>query len=166
MQPTRRRLLVLAAQALPAGLLAGCGLLDRSPARPTPRPSQRPQARRPDPLLALLAAERRLLGAYDDVLTRHPQLLARLAAVRADHAAHLDALRALTADRELALPSPTPASSSPPPASAGTALASLRAAEGSAAARTAAACLAAPSSQAALLGSIAACESAHLVLLR
>lgn len=153
-------MLVLAARAVPGGLLlAGCGAFGRQAPRPSPRPSAS-SAQRPDPLLPLLAAERGLLSSYDAVLARYPQLLPRLAAVRADHAAHLDALRTLTGQHhQLPLPATTA------PATASAAVAALRLAEEAAAARTGAACLAAPSSQAALLGSIAACESAHRLLL-
>ncbi len=154
---TRRNLLTGAARAAFGGLaLSGCGVFGR-PAPPSPRPSPS----RTDALLPVLAAERALLGQYDAVLARHPQLVPRLAAVRADHAAHLHALAAAASVRAdsggghgVALAGPDAA------------LATLRAAERAASLRAGAACLVAPAPRAALLGSIAACESAHAVLLR
>lgn len=156
---TRRRLLAGSVWGAVGGVigavLAACDPLGRS--HPAPRPG-RPKP--PDPLRELLAAERALLSQYDGVLARFPAV-ASIAAVRADHAAHVDALRALVR---------APAAASPPPvavpATLVAAVAALRAAEVSAAARTTAACIAAPAARAALLGSIAACESAHLVILR
>lgn len=160
---TRRRLLAGSLRAGVGGLVvagaAACDPLGRS--HPTPRPD-RPTA--PDPLLELLAAERALLSQYDAVLARFPSV-ASVTAVRADHAAHVDALRAVVrAPATSASASPTPPVAAP--ATLPAAMAALRAAEVSAAARTTAACIAAPASRAALLGSIAACESAHLVILR
>lgn len=151
-------------RALGAGLAlsgaAACDPLGRTARVPAPRHS--PAA--PDPLLELLAAERALLAQYDTVIARFPALT-RATAVRADHLAHVQALRLLL--RAPAGASPAPASVPVSvPASPSAALLALRAGEVAAAARNTAACIAAPSSRAPLLGSIAACESAHLVLLR
>ncbi len=158
-------MLAAAGQATVAcAVLTACRLDRRSPARPAPTASPIPRPSRPTALLALVAAEHDLLAAYDATLARHPALLPRLAALRADHAAHLDALAAVARVRAgTPLPANTPANL---PGVAGAALAALRAAEAAAAARTGAACLAAPATQAALLGSIAACESAHRLLLQ
>ncbi len=148
-------------------LLAGCSIFGRSSARPRSRPSPT----RPDPVAPLLAGEQALLRTYDAVLARHPQLLPRLAPVRADHAAHLQSLQVVSGGTATGGsgagargPSPEPAPTVPTQPAA--ALATLRAAERSAAGRAGAACLGAPRSRVALLGSIAACESAHLVLLQ
>ena len=157
---TRRRLLSRSAQAALAGVVlapARCGPLGDRPEPPQATGSPAP----PDPLLPLLAAERELLHRYDHVLGRFPQL-AELAYVRADHDVHITALRAIVRGAE---PSPTPAPTFAP-ATAAAAVAALRVAETAAAARYGSACVAAPASRAALLGSIAACESSHLVLLR
>ncbi|HEV7657047.1 MAG TPA: hypothetical protein VGP36_20275 [Mycobacteriales bacterium] len=87
----RRTVLAAALTAGSGGvLLAGC-TAGGSPA-PSPSPSAPPP---PDPLLAELADENRLLGLYDATITRYPALRARLAAVRADHAAHATALAGL-----------------------------------------------------------------------
>ena len=157
---SRRRLLGHGMRALGGGLAVGglsaCDPLGRS--KPAPRPRRPPPP--PDPVLELLAAERVLLDQYDAVIARFPGL-ARIAAVRADHAAHAVALRTLVRTPVAATPAPVGV-----PATAAAALAALRAAELSVAARTTAACIAGPASRAPLLGSIAACESAHLVLLR
>ncbi|MDQ6875428.1 MAG: hypothetical protein M3042_10270, partial [Actinomycetota bacterium] len=118
---TRRQMLGGAVQALAALGLAGCRLSDRPTAHPSPR-AFRPLA---DPLLPLVLAERALLKQYDDVLARYPQLLARVGVVRADHAAHLDALRGV-------LGAPDRSASEGPafaPATPAAALTVLRAAE-------------------------------------
>ncbi|PZS32222.1 MAG: hypothetical protein DLM59_08595 [Pseudonocardiales bacterium] len=156
---TRRRFLAGSLRVLGGGTAlvaaSACDPLGRSGPRPRRSPSPGP-----DPLLELLAAERALLSQYDVVLARFPAAPGA-AAVRADHAAHVDALRALV--HAPAAASPAPVS---PPGTTAAAVAMLRAAETSAAARATDACLAAPAARAALLGSIAACETAHLVLLR
>ncbi|MEP6695938.1 MAG: hypothetical protein ABJA34_03565 [Pseudonocardiales bacterium] len=156
---TRRRLLIRSLRAVGGGLalagLTACDPPGRS--RPAPRP-HRPPA--PDPLLGLVAAEEALLGQYDAILAAFP-LVRAAAAIRADHAAHVAALRALSH-----APAASPPAAVRAPGTVAGAVAALRAAEVSAAARTTAACLAAPAGRATLLGSIAACESAHLVLLR
>jgi hypothetical protein len=147
-------------RALGGGLAIG-GLSACDPlGRPEPAPRPRRPAPPPDPVSALLAAERALLAQYDAVIARFPGLR-RAAAVRADHAAHVGALRTLVHAPVAGTPVPVSV-----PATAAAALAALRAAEVSAAARATAACVAAPASRAPLLGSLAACESAHLVLLR
>lgn len=161
--PLTRRSLLAAVGAVLVTTPAGCTLFDGKSANP--RASAPPPA--PDPLLPLLAAEAAVLALYDGVQARHPQLARRLSTLRADHAAHLDALRRII--RTPAANPSTPASPSTTPVAApatpAAALAALRAAEVTAARRVSIACLTAPVERAALLGSIAACESAHLVLL-
>lgn len=164
--PLTRRSLLTALSAVLVAAPAGCTVFDDNSATTRATPSPRP----PDPLLPLLAAESVLLAQFDATLARYPQLTGRLGAVRADHAAHLAALLGIVRN-PLGSPSPAATSSvSPPaaavPATAAAAVATLRAAEVAAARRATAACLVAPPARVALLGSIAACESAHLVLVR
>lgn len=161
--PLTRRSVLAAVGAALVTTPAGCTLFDGEPT--TPRASAPPP---PDPLLPLLVAETAVLALYDGVQARHPQLARRLAPLRADHIAHLDALRDIVrapggSPSAAASPSPTPVIA---PATAPAALAALRNAELAAASRVSLACLTAPVQRAGLLGSIAACESAHLVLLR
>src|SRR5207247_435053 len=59
------------------------------PAGATTPPAPPP---RPDPLVAELDAERRLLAGYDATSAAHPALAARLAPLRADHVAPAAAL--------------------------------------------------------------------------
>ncbi|HEY6748692.1 MAG TPA: hypothetical protein VI357_23630, partial [Mycobacteriales bacterium] len=80
---------VLAAGAGGA-LLTACTAGWRS--GPDPAPTAPPP---PDPLLAELAAERRLVATYDATAARYPALRGRLAGPRADHAAHAAALSRL-----------------------------------------------------------------------
>lgn len=162
--PLTRRSLLAAVGAMLVTAPAGCTLFDGESA--TPRASAPPPP--PDPLLPLLAAETAVLSRYDGVQARHPQLARRLGPLRADHVAHLDALRDIVGNPAASPSTATSPSSTPvaAPATAAAALAALRAAELAAARRVSLACLTAPVERAALLGSIAACESAHLVLLR
>jgi len=171
---TRRRVLA-------SGLAGGLGLLGLlgpvgcTPSAPgtggTPSPTVPPA---PDPLLAELADEERLLALYDAVVARHPALRPRLAAPRADHAQHVDALRRLldasgtTAPPSSDAQSPVPTGTAGPPRVAATppaALAALRAAERAAAGSRGAAALAAPSDRAGTLASISAAEATHVVVL-
>jgi len=162
--PLTRRSLLAAVGAALVTAPAGCTLFDGESA--TPRVSAPPPP--PDPLVPLLTAETAVLALYDGVRARLPQLAGRLGPLRTDHVAHLDALRGIVrapAANPSMSPSPSPAPAIAP-ATATAALAALRAAELAAARRMSLACLTAPVERAALLGSIAACESAHLVLLR
>lgn len=122
-----------------------------------------------DPFLALLAAEQLLVVRYDAALAMHPELAGRLSPLRADHAAHLSALRRASRAppaRLSASPRPTANPSAKPVAATVPAtLAALASAERTAVAAFGAACLTAPAARAMLLGSIAACESSHLVAL-
>lgn len=168
-RPVSRRgaLTGIAAAVLGLGT-AGCGVLTGGSAQ---------QSTPPDPLEPLIRAKASLLGSYDAVLARHPGLAAELRPLRADHAAHLAALVSQLDVRRRVVLFPehreqgtdrtsTPAPSSRTvPASPGQARAQLRAGERAAAARSRAACLAATGDRAALLGSIAACERSHGVVL-
>lgn len=164
--PLTRRSLLAAVGGVLVTAPTGCTLLHGESASPQASTSPPP----PDPIVPLLGAESALLAQYDAALARHPQLAGRIGPVRADHAAHLDALRDIVKSPvENPSTGATPSPSATPMATSATAaaaLAALRAAESAAARRLAAACLTAPPARAALLGSIAACESAHQVLLR
>jgi len=167
---------VLIGGTVGAGLLvAGCTSGGPDASAPTTPP--------PDPLLAELADERRLVAAYDATVARYPALRGRLAAVRADHAAHAAALvtalgpAAPTPDATAAgsaAPTAgataTPAATATPgatavPGTATAALAALRAAERAAASARGTVALTAPADRARLLAGISACESSHLVVL-
>jgi rubrerythrin len=141
---------VLAAAAVTAGAgLTGCRLHD-TPARPHPDAAALAQA---------LGAEEELLARYDAALAvaRTPAARTRLAAIRADHRAHQQALLAVGATRP---PGPTPTETPVSGAEALVAAESLAARERSGSA------IAAPSHLAPLLASIAASEATHVVLLR
>jgi hypothetical protein len=148
----------------------------------------------PDPLLAELADEHRLVATYDATLLRYPALRARLAGPRADHAAHVEALSRLLGP---AAPGPgaAPGSGTPDatgsgttgatgsgtpdatasgtpgagaaavPATAAAALVALRAAERAAASARGTAALTAAADRARLLAGISASEACHLVVL-
>lgn len=129
----------------------------------------------PDPLLAELADEVRLVALYDATAARHPALAARLASPRADHAQHVEALT-----REVDATGGTPTTAGTPsasasgsasapvgvPATAVAALAALRTAERAAAVARSAAALVAPAHRAGLLASVAASEATHQLVLR
>ncbi|MCU1669098.1 MAG: hypothetical protein JWP40_2025 [Blastococcus sp.] len=114
----------------------------------------------PAELVAALAAERSLIASIDATTGGSPSVRAALVHVRADHAAHQDALRAALATYRPA----ASASASLPPAAA-LHLAELRAAEAQASTRAAARAAAITGRTAALLASISACEASHAELL-
>ena len=119
------------------------------------RPGPEPRAGRPDPDAAVraraAAAEHALLATYDAVLAAHPDLAPRLSAPRAEHAAHLAALRHG--------PAPGPTASERPSGD-------LVALERRAAADRLADCLTASDpALARLLASIGACEAVHAATL-
>lgn len=139
MRPSLTRRAVLAGAG---GLLLTACTGRRTPAaRPTPDPDVALRA-------AAVARERALLAAYDAHLAATPALAARLAPLRADHLAHLQALGAGP------VPGPAPA---PLPV-----LADLerRTAEGHAQD-----CVTASRRLAPVLASLSACEASHLVVL-
>lgn len=143
---TRRDLLRMAGLGVSAGILGGCGLVDRE--KPEPQP---------DSLLPLLAQTRALVTAYDGFLQQHPDRAARLQPVRDAHAAHVTALEAI-----IVQPSPGPSAS---PAGVPATLAELKTLESAAAKSAYEACLAAPTQRAVLLGEIAAARSTHVAAL-
>lgn len=155
-----RRAVLQTAGVLAVGGSAGCAVTAAA----------QPRAGVPDPQLADLEAERRLLRSYDSVLTAFPQLGAQLSPLRADHAAHAKALTGM-----LAAVTGTPigtATGTGPPAthghrfpSATAALAALAVAERAAAAARTTSCVAAPRDRAPMLASIAASETVHVLLL-
>jgi hypothetical protein len=168
---TRRRVLGGAlfggGAALLGGAVSGCRA-----------PWQDAKAAPPDPLAALIAAERGLIASYDAAITALPQLSDRLSALRADHLTHLNVLRRTVDPAAAALPGAAPTAGGPPvgthapkpggdpmPTDQAGALAALATATQQAADRFGQACLTAPPRRAGLLGAIAACESSHLGLL-
>lgn len=121
----------------------------------------------PDPLEPLIAAELALMATYDQIIARSPAVAARLTPVRADHAAHLDALRARIDPRRL---SALPASAAPSPVIAPSTVAAtmtkLVESEIAAAQRIGVVCLESNGELAETLASIAASEASHVVALR
>lgn len=117
-----------------------------------------PQAGHPSPpaeLLAAYAAEQDLIAAIDASVQADPSLRADLVAVRADHAAHADALAQIL-DGYFGKPRPA-AAPTPQPASRAELAAAEQRASGAAASRAAA--LAGP--LATVLACIAASEATH-----
>lgn len=179
---TRRRLLTGAAALVAmAGSAATAAACTRSPSRPSPSgatssgtaagitstpsgtaPAPSPSVARPDPQLADLADEVALLVAYDDVLARFPATRAALAPLRADHAAHVRALRRLVgapAARRITTPAV------PSAGGRAAAITALAGRERAAAVARRASCVTADSTRAATLGSIAASEASHTAIL-
>jgi hypothetical protein len=158
----RRTVLGLAGAGAGWLAMAGCSGVDGPAA--TPSPTAPPP---PDPLLAELADERRLVALYTATAARHPALAVRLGAPQADHTQHAEALVRAMDDAGSPVPTVSGPPSPPPrvPATAAAALAGLRAAERAAAAARSAAALAAPAHRAGLLASVAASESTHRLVL-
>lgn len=144
---TRRDLLRLVGAGVSAGVLSGCGLLDRDGPEPAP----------PDPLLPLLAETRALVAAYDGFLQGHPDRAARLQPLRDTHAAHVTALAAVVVQ-----PSTGPSAS---PSDAPGTVAALKSLESAGAKSAYDACLAAPTERVTLLGEIAAARTTHVGVL-
>lgn len=149
---TRRAVLWSGLGVVAAGAGAGVGVL--LPAHPA-----QPRTRAPQPLLDALAAEQRLVAVLSEASTdeslREPMALAR-----ADHLAHLEAIRAM-----LAAFAPTAAAVSTPAAGPPSREA-LRAAEAQAASAAAARAAVLSGRTATVLASIAACEATHAELFR
>jgi hypothetical protein len=146
--------------ALSMVALAGCqnGQPAQPPARSTQASSPPPG---PDPLLTDIADTTQLLSVYDRTLRAHAPLAPRLRPIRADHAAHLEALL-----QAVGVASPAP--SGPPPGvpkAPAAALARLRSLEGTAAAARTRSAIRSSGGRAALLASIAASCAAHAVVL-
>ena len=158
---SRRAVLALAGTAAAALAAAGCTAGDEPAV--TPAPTVPPV---PDPLLAELADEERLVALYAGTTARHPVLAGRLQALQTEHAQHAEALTRALDDAGSPVPAgPTPAPR-PVPATPAAALAALRAAERAAAAARGAAALVAPAHRAGLLASVAASEASHQLVLR
>jgi hypothetical protein len=107
-------------------------------------------------LADVIAATADLVGRYDAVIAAYPALTTRLTPIRDGHRAHLAALTSTLARK--------PPAASPQQAPEGgqaAALSNLAAAEKSGRADAVAACLAAPTRLAPLLGSIAAARASH-----
>ena len=153
MPPTLPRRTVLRLAGAVA-VLPACDLLERG--------DDEPPAPTPDEVLraSLATSKAALIGRYDAALARHPALAGRLTPLRANHAEHLATLVAPT-------PTPSPSGSTVAvPADARAAVGELLAAERSAsAASTTGARSAAAAELVSLLGSIAACEATHAVVL-
>jgi hypothetical protein len=143
-----RRALLQATALVPALLTETAACTSHRPAHAVVDPDVAVRA-------AAVAREVELLSAYDEALAAAaPGASAELAAVRADHEAHLAALGAPS-------PAASPSASAQVPASPG----ALAARERSAAAAHAADALRASRPLAALLASMAASEASHLVAL-
>jgi hypothetical protein len=191
------------------GLAAGCRSGKQRAASATPSASTTPPSGSPNPLPTsappatasaaphstssplsadqLLAArvavaEQALLAAYDAVVVAHPELAGRLAAFRADHAAHLNGLVPGATPSTTALssvapssaaPARTPASSTPPlstaplssPPASTAILRQLADLERNAAAARVNDVVTTSGSLARLIASIGGCEAAHAALL-
>ena len=160
--PLNRRRLLTGAVAGAGGILAvsalaGCDLaLGADDAGVPPAEA--------DPLEPLLAAELALLASYDAAIGAFPGAAAKLRPVRADHAAHVQAIRARLDPRRAAA-APASVAADKVGGSAGAALAALVKAERTHADLAGKACLTATGERSALLASIAACESSHPVVL-
>ncbi len=135
-----------------AGSVAGCDLFG-GPAEP--------DAELPPELAELLAQTVALGDAYDEAIANAPSLAGLLTGPRDTHRTHAEALAQV-----LSQPTrqPTPASSGS--ADATTVLADIIAIETEGLAAAHAACLAAPSRLASLIGSIAAARACHLEVLQ
>jgi hypothetical protein len=140
--------------------LAGCDLFDKKPAPKTP-----------DPLAPLISDALGLADRYDAAAAGYPDLAARLTPVAQAHRAHAAELARVTGTALPSAPAPSGSATggSPgqsPTGDANSALAALRAAEQQGREAVAKACIDAPKSRAALLGSIAAARATHLEVLR
>ena len=152
--PALRRRDVLRAAAAGAAGLAAAGCTAPAPAPAPPHPDDRLVA-------AALTRERRLLALYDAALAARPDLAARLRALRAEHAVHLEALQP-PGPTASPTPGPTQTAASLPPEAA---LDALLVAEERAAREHAAAARTASGGLAAVLASLAASEASHRVAL-
>lgn len=138
---------------------AGCDLFDS----PEPPPG-------PDPLEPLRAQAQALADQYAAAIAAAPALAARLQALRDAHLTHVAELNKVIPTPLATQPASPPASASPggtpAPADPAAPLAALRAAEEAGQRDATAACLAAPGTRAALVGSIAACRATHVEVLK
>lgn len=153
---TRRGVLGVAAATLSSTALAGCGIFDSGPDRPSV----------PDPLQPVLDEAVTLAAAYDRAAVALPTLATRLTPLGADHRAHIAELSRVIGQAVPSAGVSGAAGSSAPAADPKAALAELRKAEQSAQRTAVAACRTAPAARAALVGSIAACRATHAEALR
>jgi hypothetical protein len=128
--------------------------------RPMAKPDK-PTGRPPADLVAALESERALIASIDATTGGSPPIRTALRQVRADHVAHQVALQAAV-DAYPEAPAGNPPSS--PGAVAALTVAELQGAEERASARAETRAARLTGRQAALLASIAACESTHAVL--
>ncbi len=153
---SRRGLLLGGAVVVAAaggGVAAGALRPKAKPDRPTGRP--------PADLVAALDSERLLIAAIDATTGGSSAVRIALRQIRADHVAHRVALQAAV-DTYPDAPASTPPAS--PGAVAALTVAGLRAAEEQASAHAATRATRLTGRQAAVLASIAACESTHAEL--
>jgi hypothetical protein len=149
---TRRGVLLSAAAVAAAGAAGvAAGVLRAVPVEHSHPP--------PPELVAALADEQRLLAGIDATTGGDEAVRTALRAIRADHAAHRDALQAAVRSSGGTL------QGGPPPTATALTRAALRAAEQAASLRAAAHAAALTGEQAALLASIAASEASHAELL-
>jgi hypothetical protein len=159
---TSRRWFLAGGLAVLAGGGAGVGaeFLRERPGRRTP------PAGPPAVLVDAVAAERRLIADLDATTGGDPAVRAIIRQARADHVAHLAALRGVVATYGRGAPSgsvsPSGTSTGPGRPQTGS---QLRAAEQRASAAAAARAARLAGGQATLLASIAACEATHAELL-
>jgi hypothetical protein len=128
-------------------------LHDRKADQPPPAP--------PDALIAAVDVERALIADLAATTGGSPPVRQVINQARADHAAHLRALRALLRDYR----TPSAATSTPAPRGAPRTAAQLRAAEQRASATASRRAAALDGTMAALFASISACEATHAALL-
>lgn len=159
--PSRRWFLAFGG-ALVVGGGAGTGIAFLRPvSRPEPTPPPRPPADLVAALDAAIAAEQSLLADLTATTGGAKDVRLVIAQARADHTAHLRALRAVLAS----LPKPAHHRRSSGPAGRPRTQAQLRTAEARAARVAADRAARLDGSLAALLASIAACEATHAELL-
>jgi hypothetical protein len=151
-----RRGLLLAGAAVVAAAGGGVSVAALRPVAEPDKPTGRP----PADLVAALNSERALIAAIDATTGGSPAVRTSLRQVRADHVAHQVALQAAV-DAYPESPAGNPSS---PGAVAALTVAGLRNAEAQASAQAATRAARLTGRQAALLASIAACESSHAVL--
>lgn len=138
---------------------AGCDLFGD----PEPPPG-------PDPLEPLRAQAQALADQYTAAIAAAGDLAGRLGPLRDAHLTHVAELNKIISSpppsASPSAPAAPPADPATPPADPATLLVALRAAEEAGQRDAVAACLAAPGTRAALVGSIAACRASHQEVLR
>ena len=152
----------MAVLATAAAGTSGCDLFGE----PDPPPE-------PDPLEPLRAQTQALADQYSAAITAAPDLAERLTPLRDAHLSHVTELTKIIGTPPPSAPASPAAGSSGAgspgqgsPADPAAIIAALRTAEEAGQRDAVAACLAAPGPRAALVGSIAACRSTHLEVLK